>query len=217
MTNPIRHFLAQQKSHALHWLARQLRSIEQKPAHLAILESGARLAPEAVMDNLRGELDAIRVGANSFVRGRLLVYGHGGRISVGEWCYIGVRTEIWSMDSVQIGNRVLISHNVNIHDGSAHSMDAVERHDHFRLITTSGHPRTWDGMPGVSAAPVVIEDDVWISFGVTILKGVRIGARSIIAAGALVTHDVPPDTLYYNRVTPVMKPLAETTLADAQP
>jgi acetyltransferase-like isoleucine patch superfamily enzyme len=217
MTNPIRQFLAKQKSNALHWLARQLRSIEKKPAHLAVIGAGAQLGPEAIIDNLRGEPDAIAIGADSFIRGRLLVYGHGGKITVGEWCYIGVRTEIWSMESVQIGNRVLISHNVNIHDGSAHSMDAVERHEHFKRITTTGHPRTWDGMPGVSAAPIVIEDDVWISFGVTILKGVRIGARSIIAAGALVTHDVPPDTLYYNRVTPMMKPLAETTFIDTQP
>jgi maltose O-acetyltransferase len=57
------------------------------------------------------------------------------------------------MDSVEIGNRVLISHNVNIHDGSAHSMDPIERHEHFKRITTTGHPRTWAGMPGVSAAP----------------------------------------------------------------
>jgi serine acetyltransferase len=40
--------------------------------------------------------------------------------------------------------------------------------------------------------PVVIEDDVWIGTGVIILKGVRIGRGSIIAAGALVKKDVPP-------------------------
>ena len=39
---------------------------------------------------------------------------------------------------------------------------------------------------------VVIEDDVWIGYNATILKGVRIGKGAIIAPGAVVTHDVPP-------------------------
>lgn len=39
---------------------------------------------------------------------------------------------------------------------------------------------------------VVIEDDVWIGFGAIILSGVRIGRGSIVAAGAVVTKDVPP-------------------------
>ena len=59
----------------------------------------------------------------------------------------------------------------------------------------------------ISSAPVTIEDDVWISFGVSILRGVTIGARSIIAAGAMVTGDVPADTLYSNVVEPRLKPL----------
>ena len=42
---------------------------------------------------------------------------------------------------------------------------------------------------------MTIEDDVWLCANVTVLKGVTIGARSIIAAGSIVTHDVPPDTL----------------------
>ena len=37
----------------------------------------------------------------------------------------------------------------------------------------------------MSIIPIVIEDDVWISFGVTVLKGVRIGAKSVISAGSI--------------------------------
>jgi maltose O-acetyltransferase len=59
----------------------------------------------------------------------------------------------------------------------------------------------------VSSTPIVIEDDVWISFGVTILKGVRIGAGSVIGAGAIVVDDVPPGVLYTCEVRPVMRPL----------
>ena len=167
----------------------------------------AKLKPGAVVENFAGDEDRVTIGARSVVYGRLLTYGHGGRISVGEDCFVGLRTEIWSMDSITIGNRVLVSHDVNIHDGTAHSLDPEERATHFQHMMTRGHPRTWSGMPGVQAAPIVIEDDVWISFGVTILKGVRIGAGSVIAAGSMVTRDVPPGMLYRCEFKPIVTPL----------
>ena len=105
-----------------------------------------------------------------------------------------------------IGNRVLIAHDVNIHDSNAHSRDAGERHQHYRHILEKGHPLSWDDMPGVKSAPIIIEDDVWISFGVTILKGVRIGAGSIITANSIVTKDVPPHVVYRNNIVPVVIP-----------
>jgi acetyltransferase-like isoleucine patch superfamily enzyme len=169
--------------------------------------AGGRLLPEAGVENLRGRKSDITVGANTYVRGRLLTYAHGGNINIGEWSYVGVRTEIWSMKSITIGNRVLISHDVNIHDGTGHSTDAVERHTHFRNMINHGHPTDAEELPGVLSAPIVIEDDAWISFGVTILRGVRIGARSVIAAGSIVTADVPPGMLYRCDVTPVLSPL----------
>lgn len=46
--------------------------------------------------------------------------------------------------------------------------------------------------------PVVIEDDVWIGTNVVILKGVTIGEGSVIAAGAVVTKDVEPYTIFIN-------------------
>ncbi|UTH46303.1 acyltransferase (plasmid) [Loktanella salsilacus] len=45
---------------------------------------------------------------------------------------------------------------------------------------------------GIITAPVIIEDNVWIGHGATILKGVRIGTGSVIAAGAVVVRDVEP-------------------------
>jgi maltose O-acetyltransferase len=178
------------------------------------LGSGSTLLPEAEINNFMHDPARISIGDNSFIRGRLILYAHGGRISIGDWCYIGTRTEIWSMDSISIGNRVLISHDVNIHDGTGHSTNAEERHAHFKHIITRGHPVQSADLPGIKSAPVFIEDDVWINFGVTILRGVRIGRGSIIAAGSLVTRDVPPAHLYRNNVQPILTPLntvSETT------
>lgn len=192
------------------WLQRELiaASSGMDSSKSATLAPSARLGPEASIENLAGGRERVVIGAHSFIRGRLLTYGHGGSIQIGDWCYIGVRSEIWSMNAIHIGNRVLIAHDVNIHDGSGHSINANERHAHYRAILTGGgHPRNPEQVPGLLNAPIVIEDDVWISFGVTILKGVRIGEGSVVAANAVVTRDVPAHTLYRCVVSPVMTSL----------
>jgi maltose O-acetyltransferase len=175
-----------------------------------MMAASARLMDEAVIENFHGHKNDITIGENSFIRGRLLTYGHGGKIAIGEWSYIGARSEIWSMNSITIGDRVLISHDVNIHDGTGHSDNAAERHAHFRHIISHGHPKDSKELPGVLSASIVIEDDVWISFGVTILRGVRIGAGSIIAAGSIVTKDVAPGMLYRNKIESVISALSST-------
>jgi acetyltransferase-like isoleucine patch superfamily enzyme len=210
----VKQFFHQVKRRAVKALARELeRETGQGPqatqgVHLCRLGTGSVLAPEAQISNLAEDVEAIAIGQNTHIRGQLLTYGHGGKITVGDWCYIGARSEIWSMASISIGDRVLIAHDVNIHDGTAHSRVADERHRHFRHIIERGHPTTADQLPGVFSAAIVIEDDVWISFRVTILKGVTIGRGSIIAAGSIVTQNVPPDTLYRCQISPVMTPLA---------
>ena len=201
-------FIDRLRRHGITWLIRRWGAVNN--IRNCRLDIGARLMHEAEINNSSGNPDQILIGKNSHVRGRLFLYGHGGHISIGEWCYIGVRTEIWSMESISIGDRVLIAHNVNIHDGTAHSMDHIERHEHYRHIIEKGHPRMASELPGVQSDPVVIEDDVWISFGVTILRGVTIGKRSVIAAGSIVAQDVPPDSVYRCPITPVITPIGQS-------
>ena len=202
-------FVKSLRHRALAWLAREFGIGRQWYADGpgCQLGSGAVIFPEAQIDNLSGRPGNIVMGKNTYVRGHLLTYGHGGRITIGDWCYVGARSEVWSMASIEIGNRVLIAHDVNIHDGTAHSLDPVERHQHFRHIIEKGHPQRQQDLPGVQSAPIIIEDDVWISFGVTILRGVRIGKGSVIAAGAFVSRDVPPGVLYRSQIVPVVVPL----------
>ena len=196
MANP------QKKPHRIKGIVRSiqnqvLKKMRPTPTN-TILAPTAQIGPEGCVENL-GDTTRIRVGEHTYIRGRLLTYTHGGEITIGDWCYVGTRSEIWSMNSIIIGDRVLISHDVNIHDGTAHSLDPDERHAHFRKIMESGHPKCVEDLPGVRSSPIVIEDDVWISFGVIILQGVRIGKGSVIGAGSIVTHDVPPGVLYYNK------------------
>ena len=159
----------------------------------ARVHSSAMFLPWARVVNARGDRDAIRVGAHSTIRGELLVFGHGGDIEIGDWCYVGEGARIWSASRVRIGSRVLIAHGVNIHDTNSHPLDPVARHEHAVAIATRGHPKT---APDIVSLPVEIGDDAWVGFNAIILKGVTIGARAIIAAGSVVTEDVPADGVY---------------------
>lgn len=162
----------------------------------ATLGSGVTLIESARITNLSGERSRVSVGAHSIVACELFVFPHGGRIEIGEWCYLGEGSRVWSAASVRIGDRVLVSHGVNIHDCDSHPREHLERHHHYRNLRLHGHPRQLESVP---REPVNIEDDVWIGFNAIVLKGVTIGARSIVAAGSIVTRDIPPDSLFVGR------------------
>lgn len=101
---------------------------------------------------------------------------HGADIRVGRNVFINQNCTIYDLGGVEIGDDVLIGPNVS--------------------IITTGHPlepsRRRDG---VTAAPIVIERNVWIAAGATIIGGVTVGENSVVAAGAVVTKDVPPNRL----------------------
>ena len=185
-----------------------MRKLFFRPA--CLLHPSSRLTKHCVIQNFKRTPKDITIGRHSYVNGRLILYAHGGSIRIGDYCFVGLRSEIWSMNSIIIGDRVLISHDVNIHDGTGHSLDHHERSNHFYNIIHKGHPISSQALPGVRSQPVVIEDDVWISFGVTILKGVRIGKGSVISAGSTVVKDVPPFSLYLNKVCPTIIPLKKS-------
>jgi serine acetyltransferase len=89
---------------------------------------------------------------------------------------------------ITIGNNVSLAGQNNI---LCHSTP----YEHFRPIMES------------YVAPVVIEDDAWITIGAIILPGVTIGKGSIVAAGAIVIDDVPPYTIAAGNPAKVIKQL----------
>lgn len=158
----------------------------------AIIDPAAKLHPESRISNLRNDRASIVVGARTHVRGELLTFWNGGSVRIGRWCYVGEGSRIWSQDSVEIGDYVLISHLVDIHDSDGHPLERTARRaDTERILR--GQP--YVSSPQVVKAPVVIEDDVWIGFKASILKGVRVGRGAIVAAGSVVTREVAPFTL----------------------
>lgn len=88
--------------------------------------------------------------------------------------YINHNVNIACFQYIEIGENVAISENVTIRDSDNH------------VINDGVHQKTQG---------IVIGDNVWIGMNVTILKGVKVGKGSIIAAGAVVSKDVPPYSL----------------------
>jgi maltose O-acetyltransferase len=171
----------------------------------AILHSSVKILPHATIENLSGNPQLIRIGANSVIKGQLLIFAHGGQIEIGKDSYLGDRTYIWSADSIKIGDRVLISHSVNIHDTNSHSRNKELRHQHFINLMSQGHPVVND--VDIKSKSILIEDDVWIGFNSTILKGVRIGEGSIVAASSVVTKDIPEFSIVAGNPAKVIRKL----------
>jgi acetyltransferase-like isoleucine patch superfamily enzyme len=126
--------------------------------------------PGGPLPRIRNLGGSIVIESCTFETGvRLEVYP-GGTLSIGKGTYLNRNVHVVVNESVQIGRGVKIGWDVVIMDTDLH-----------------GH----SGQPA-RTKPVVIGDNVWIGCRALILKGVHIGAGAIIAAGAIVTKDVPP-------------------------
>jgi acetyltransferase-like isoleucine patch superfamily enzyme len=158
-----------------------------------------------ILANNRHLRESVRVGANTHIRGELFTFGHGGRIIMGSYCYVGENSKLWSALELKIGDRVLIGHNTSIFDSDTHPLNPDMRHRQYVEIITKGHPLEID----LREEPVVIEDDVWIGCNVVVLKGVRIGHGAVVGAGSVVTDDVPPYVIVAGNPARVVRELSQ--------
>lgn len=104
-----------------------------------------------------------------------------GVITIGD--NVGISNScIFASQKVTIGNNVLIGGDCKIYDTDFHSV-----YYNYRMEKPDTH---------VKSAPISIGDGVFIGAHSIILKGVTIGERSVIAAGSIVTNDIPPNQLW---------------------
>jgi acetyltransferase-like isoleucine patch superfamily enzyme len=123
---------------------------------------------------------------------RIFYRSAGVRLGSGAVIYGGA--EIRAPRSVQIGANTIVGNDA-ILDGRAGIQIGAE-------VNLSGEVAIWtvqhdpqDANFGTKSGSVVVHDRAWLSFRVTVLPGVTIGEGAVVAAGAVVTHDVPPYTI----------------------
>jgi acetyltransferase-like isoleucine patch superfamily enzyme len=189
----------------LTWYGRELsewgmRSLIATPAFLSQCASYGENVTADQIPYITGPI-RIELGSNIRISGLIAINPSTHRaepplLRIGDGCFLGHHTNL------AIGNRILIGDYVSIGNSSF-------------ISDTEGHVRTeasdrpaWETPAGEGDTnEVVIEDHVWIARNCMILKGVRIGARSIIGSGSVVRSDIPPDSVVMGNPARVVKRL----------
>lgn len=99
---------------------------------------------------------------------------YGYNTTVGDYFYANHNCQILDGGKVTFGDHVFIAQNC-VFTTAEHAIDAEQRNEGLEV-----------------ALPITVCDDVWIGAGVIVLGGVTIGRGSVIAAGSIVTKDIPP-------------------------
>jgi galactoside O-acetyltransferase len=107
--------------------------------------------------------------------------------SWGDYSYANFNLTLVDDGPVTIGSHVMIAPNVT--------------------LTTTGHPVKPELRRKAAqySLPVVLEDNVWLGAGVTVLPGVTVGENSVIGAGSVVTKDVPPNSVAFGTPCKVVR------------
>lgn len=110
-----------------------------------------------------------------------------GDVLIGERTKIGLSNTI--IGPVTVGNDVRLAQNITL-SGLNHNYEDVNLPIHVQ---------------GVSTSPIIVEDDAWIGANVVVVAGVTIGKHSIVAAGSIVTKNIPPFSVAVGNPARVIK------------
>ncbi|MCF2492563.1 acyltransferase [Dyadobacter sp. CY351] len=127
------------------------------------------------------------IGDNSMVEDFTTINNGVGEVRIGNNSLIGLGNVI--IGPITVGNNVILAQNI-VASGLNHNYADIRQPIHQQ---------------GVSVAPIVIEDDCWIGANTVITAGVRIGKHCVIAAGAVVTKNIPPYSVAVGNPARVIK------------
>lgn len=153
---------------------------------------------------------SIQMGSNCRVSGHSTISGRASKnispsLIIGDNVGISWQNEIFVGDRIEIGNNVRLAVKVRLVGYPGHPVDPVAR--------AKGLPDSDE-----QVGNIIIEDDVWLTAGVTVMGGVRIGAGTIVATGSVVIKDLPPGVLAGGIPAKVIRPLSiEESIKEQQP
>lgn len=151
------------------WYVRMLAPLYQKRGRGAVIHSSVRMDTPPYR--------RFAIGRRSVVESFCCINNAVGDITIGDHTRIGLHSTV--IGPVRIGSHVNLAQGITVSALNHNFSDPSLRIDE----------------QGVTTREVVIEDDVWIGANAVILPGVRIGRHSVVAAGAVVTRDVPSGSL----------------------
>lgn len=155
------------------------------------------------------ESKRIFIDEESMIGCNFIFESDSGVIKIGKRTFINAGTNIISINEIEIGDDVTIGWNIYIYDHDSHSLDYRFRKDDIERQREDFYAnrnfifsKDWST---VKSAPVKICNKVWIGFNAIILKGVTIGEGAIVAAGAVVTKDIPAWTVVAGNPATIVK------------
>jgi acetyltransferase-like isoleucine patch superfamily enzyme len=138
----------------------------------------------------------LEIGAKSHIFSNFAILRAEAGIRIGERCQLGASDFICA-EAIDVGDDVLMAWGITLMDNDAHSLDWDARADDAMIFLADylENPdnalrnKPWDAVPRAS---ITIGSKSWIGFKASILKGVSVGERAIVAAASVVTRSVPP-------------------------
>ena len=120
-------------------------------------------------------------------------------VSVGRYTYGGIRVINYNKkEYLKIGSFCSIAQEVTFILNADHRVDTLSTFP-FKVKVLG------ENLEGFSKGDIIVDDDVWIGYRATVMSGVHIGQGAVVAAGAVVTKDVPENTIVGGIPTKVIK------------
>jgi len=145
------------------------------------------------------------VGECSIFEGAIASDRAGSCVQIGQRSFVG-NSLLVTAERIEIGDDVLVSWGCTIVDHDSHNLSWEHRSGDVGAYRQGS--KDWTQ---VTVRPVYIGNKAWIGFNVIVLKGVRIGEGAVVAAGSVVTRDVPAFTLVAGNPARAIRGLEEAT------
>lgn len=164
------------------WFVRLLAPLYQHRGHGSVIHRSVRMDTPPYR--------RFSIGRRSVIESFSCINNAVGDVVIGDYTRVGLHNTI--IGPVTIGSHVNLAQGITISALNHNFLDVSRRIDE----------------QGITTRAVVIDDDVWIGANAVVLPGVHIGRHCVVAAGAVVTHDVPAGSVVAGVPAVVMKKLS---------